>query len=312
MPIVRILRSFGPGWRFLALLVSIVPRSSFADPLYRWIARQIAIACSGGAPRVRRAHGGRRRPLPALSLICEARSFSAATEISADASSQNWLRDRDHRVDRRRPRRAARRGPLRTKLEYPRSRRCSMLAQRSLAAELRSTRCNCRRSHGGAVSGAGLCRCAGMYRRTCALCRPFGCARLRVRHWCARRGGAAQRRAGRQRRKLGARHCHRPSSTCLRSQFSTDRKHRARNHVGGEAAGTRRDGRRARLRRQAYRAVAQRRVANDLWMAGSHAPLVSVGQSAHAGSATAMCRIWSCFLSAMHPCERSCFAPASR
>lgn len=36
--IVRILRSFGPGWRFLALLVSIVPRF-IRDPLYRWIAR---------------------------------------------------------------------------------------------------------------------------------------------------------------------------------------------------------------------------------------------------------------------------------
>jgi predicted DCC family thiol-disulfide oxidoreductase YuxK len=36
--IVRILRSFGPGWRFVALLVSIVPRF-IRDPLYRWIAR---------------------------------------------------------------------------------------------------------------------------------------------------------------------------------------------------------------------------------------------------------------------------------
>ncbi len=36
--IVRILRSFGPGWRFIALLVSIVPRF-VRDPLYRWIAR---------------------------------------------------------------------------------------------------------------------------------------------------------------------------------------------------------------------------------------------------------------------------------
>jgi predicted DCC family thiol-disulfide oxidoreductase YuxK len=36
--IVRILRSFGPVWRFVALLVSIVPRF-VRDPLYRWIAR---------------------------------------------------------------------------------------------------------------------------------------------------------------------------------------------------------------------------------------------------------------------------------
>ena len=36
--IVRILRGFGPGWRFMALLVSIVPRF-VRDPLYRWIAR---------------------------------------------------------------------------------------------------------------------------------------------------------------------------------------------------------------------------------------------------------------------------------
>jgi predicted DCC family thiol-disulfide oxidoreductase YuxK len=36
--IVRILRSFGPGWKFIALLVSIVPRF-VRDPLYRWIAR---------------------------------------------------------------------------------------------------------------------------------------------------------------------------------------------------------------------------------------------------------------------------------
>jgi predicted DCC family thiol-disulfide oxidoreductase YuxK len=36
--IVRILRSFGPAWRFVALLVSIVPRF-IRDPLYRWIAR---------------------------------------------------------------------------------------------------------------------------------------------------------------------------------------------------------------------------------------------------------------------------------
>ena len=36
--IVRILRSFGAGWRFLALLVTIVPRF-IRDPLYRWVAR---------------------------------------------------------------------------------------------------------------------------------------------------------------------------------------------------------------------------------------------------------------------------------
>src|SRR5262245_47731282 len=36
--IVRILRSFGPVWRFVALLVSVVPRV-IRDPLYRWIAR---------------------------------------------------------------------------------------------------------------------------------------------------------------------------------------------------------------------------------------------------------------------------------
>ena len=36
--IVRILRSFGPGWRFAALLVSIVPRC-IRDPSYRWVAR---------------------------------------------------------------------------------------------------------------------------------------------------------------------------------------------------------------------------------------------------------------------------------
>jgi predicted DCC family thiol-disulfide oxidoreductase YuxK len=36
--IVRILRSFGTGWRAVALLVSIVPRF-IRDPLYRWIAR---------------------------------------------------------------------------------------------------------------------------------------------------------------------------------------------------------------------------------------------------------------------------------
>jgi predicted DCC family thiol-disulfide oxidoreductase YuxK len=36
--IVRILRAFGPGWRFVALLLSIVPRF-IRDPLYRWIAR---------------------------------------------------------------------------------------------------------------------------------------------------------------------------------------------------------------------------------------------------------------------------------
>ena len=36
--IVRVLRSFGPGWKFIALLVSSVPRF-VRDPLYRWIAR---------------------------------------------------------------------------------------------------------------------------------------------------------------------------------------------------------------------------------------------------------------------------------
>ena len=36
--IVRILRSFGPGWRFVALLVTIVPRF-VRDPFYRWVAR---------------------------------------------------------------------------------------------------------------------------------------------------------------------------------------------------------------------------------------------------------------------------------
>jgi len=36
--IVRILRSFGPGWKLLSLLVSIVPRF-IRDPLYRWLAR---------------------------------------------------------------------------------------------------------------------------------------------------------------------------------------------------------------------------------------------------------------------------------
>jgi predicted DCC family thiol-disulfide oxidoreductase YuxK len=36
--IVRILRSFGPLWKFVGLLVSIVPRF-LRNPLYRWIAR---------------------------------------------------------------------------------------------------------------------------------------------------------------------------------------------------------------------------------------------------------------------------------
>jgi predicted DCC family thiol-disulfide oxidoreductase YuxK len=36
--IIRILRSFGRGWKLLALLVSIVPRF-IRDPLYRWGAR---------------------------------------------------------------------------------------------------------------------------------------------------------------------------------------------------------------------------------------------------------------------------------
>jgi predicted DCC family thiol-disulfide oxidoreductase YuxK len=35
---VRILRNFGPGWKFVALLVAIIPRF-IRDPLYRWIAR---------------------------------------------------------------------------------------------------------------------------------------------------------------------------------------------------------------------------------------------------------------------------------
>jgi predicted DCC family thiol-disulfide oxidoreductase YuxK len=36
--IVRILRSFGSGWKFVALLVAVVPRF-IRDPLYRWVAR---------------------------------------------------------------------------------------------------------------------------------------------------------------------------------------------------------------------------------------------------------------------------------
>jgi predicted DCC family thiol-disulfide oxidoreductase YuxK len=36
--IVRILRRFGRGWRFVAALLSSVPRF-IRDPLYRWIAR---------------------------------------------------------------------------------------------------------------------------------------------------------------------------------------------------------------------------------------------------------------------------------
>jgi predicted DCC family thiol-disulfide oxidoreductase YuxK len=36
--IMRILRSFGSGWGFVALLVAIVPRF-IRDPLYRWVAR---------------------------------------------------------------------------------------------------------------------------------------------------------------------------------------------------------------------------------------------------------------------------------
>jgi predicted DCC family thiol-disulfide oxidoreductase YuxK len=36
--IVRILRSFGSGWKFVALLVAVVPHF-IRDPLYRWIAR---------------------------------------------------------------------------------------------------------------------------------------------------------------------------------------------------------------------------------------------------------------------------------
>lgn len=36
--IARVLRNFGHGWRFVALLMSSVPRF-IRDPLYRWIAR---------------------------------------------------------------------------------------------------------------------------------------------------------------------------------------------------------------------------------------------------------------------------------
>jgi len=36
--IVRILRSFGSGWKLVASLVAVVPRF-IRDPLYRWIAR---------------------------------------------------------------------------------------------------------------------------------------------------------------------------------------------------------------------------------------------------------------------------------
>jgi predicted DCC family thiol-disulfide oxidoreductase YuxK len=36
--IVRILRGFGPGWKFVAVLVAVVPRF-IRDSLYRWIAR---------------------------------------------------------------------------------------------------------------------------------------------------------------------------------------------------------------------------------------------------------------------------------
>jgi predicted DCC family thiol-disulfide oxidoreductase YuxK len=36
--IVRILRSFGSAWKFVALLVAVVPRF-IREPLYRWIAR---------------------------------------------------------------------------------------------------------------------------------------------------------------------------------------------------------------------------------------------------------------------------------
>ena len=36
--IVRILRSFGRGWRFVASVVALVPRF-IRDPLYRWVAR---------------------------------------------------------------------------------------------------------------------------------------------------------------------------------------------------------------------------------------------------------------------------------
>jgi predicted DCC family thiol-disulfide oxidoreductase YuxK len=37
--IVRILRSFGGGWRVAAVLLSIVPRF-IRNPLYRWVARR--------------------------------------------------------------------------------------------------------------------------------------------------------------------------------------------------------------------------------------------------------------------------------
>ena len=37
--IVRILRSFGSGWRVAAVLLSIVPRF-IRNPLYRWVARR--------------------------------------------------------------------------------------------------------------------------------------------------------------------------------------------------------------------------------------------------------------------------------
>ena len=36
--IVRILRSFGPGWKLVALCMAIVPRF-IRDPSYRWVAR---------------------------------------------------------------------------------------------------------------------------------------------------------------------------------------------------------------------------------------------------------------------------------
>jgi predicted DCC family thiol-disulfide oxidoreductase YuxK len=36
--IVRVLRSFGPGWQVLAAIVSIVPRF-IRDRVYRWVAR---------------------------------------------------------------------------------------------------------------------------------------------------------------------------------------------------------------------------------------------------------------------------------
>ena len=58
---MRILRSFGLGWKFIALLVSIVPRF-VRDPLYRWIARN-RYRMFGRRAACRRADGGHRRPV---------------------------------------------------------------------------------------------------------------------------------------------------------------------------------------------------------------------------------------------------------